>query len=337
MKRLIFLFLFSYNLFDSHAQFFLIDKNNELINIDKNISDWTDLNLNEVSDFFGKNGIEFINKSEIRDTCIVKGKFNYINSEMLYLVELIFVNKLIIGLSKKFYFIKPREKNILAITGLSKIDFINKKAENCDENLVQKYIDQSNFQFKKHDGKLISIDDNQFNLEYFFYRNKKLVLKQNKYNVNDLNFEFYQNETELKLLETHYINGINLENFNTNNIVEMVNIFLFDCNSNGIKTTKSKIEIDFVELDEQLLGLSLGKDNDNLIKIKINKKKWASSSRAKQWYVLYHELGHDVLNFEHFEGGKMMNPISEGGYSWGEFWDDRLIMFNYFLENRVTK
>lgn len=339
MKRLIISLLLLYNLLDIHAQFFLIDENNELINIDKNISDWTDLNLNEVSDFFGKNGIEFINKSEIKDTFIVKGKFNYVNPEVLYLVELIFVNKLIIGLSKKFYFIKPRETKILDKSGLSKFDFIKGKAEYRDQNLLQIFRDHSIFQFKTHDGNLISTFtfENKFNLEYFYYKNKKLFTRQTNYNVNNLDFEFYQTETEFKLLETHYINGIDIENFNTNNIVEMVNLFLFDCNSNGIKTSKSKIDIEFVELEEPLLGLSMGKDNDNLIKIKINKNKWDISSRAKQWYVLYHELGHDVLNFDHFEGGKMMSPISERGYSWSEFWNDRQIMFNYFLEHKLTK
>jgi hypothetical protein len=47
--------------------------------------------------------------------------------------------------------------------------------------------------------------------------------------------------------------------------------------------------------------------------------------------VLYHELGHDILNLKHGFGGRMMDPVSDLGYSWDEFWTARQDMFFYYL------
>ena len=46
--------------------------------------------------------------------------------------------------------------------------------------------------------------------------------------------------------------------------------------------------------------------DDSKIVIKVDPKKWQNSSKQKKWYIMYHELGHDVLNLNHGEGGKMM-------------------------------
>lgn len=53
----------------------------------------------------------------------------------------------------------------------------------------------------------------------------------------------------------------------------------------------------------------------------------------KRWYLIYHELGHDVLNLKHGEGGKMMFTFSDREYEWKEFFDDKKYMFNYITKN----
>ena len=62
-------------------------------------------------------------------------------------------------------------------------------------------------------------------------------------------------------------------------------------------------------------------------------EKWAKSSIEKRWYVLYHELGHDVLNLEHGQGGKMMFNFADKEYTWDDFFKDKDYMINFIKTN----
>ena len=43
---------------------------------------------------------------------------------------------------------------------------------------------------------------------------------------------------------------------------------------------------------------------------------------------MYHELGHDILNLRHGEGGKMMfTRPTKPNYSWEDFLNDKSVMF----------
>ena len=48
---------------------------------------------------------------------------------------------------------------------------------------------------------------------------------------------------------------------------------------------------------------------------------------TKKWYVIYHELGHDVLNLDHGEGGKMMFNFADREYTWDEFYMKKRYLF----------
>ena len=109
----------------------------------------------------------------------------------------------------------------------------------------------------------------------------------------------------------------------------MIDVFLVDCKLNGIKLQNNVIDVKFESLDDNTIGLSYAMNNDKLIKIRIDPQAWSESSAPKKWYLLYHELGHDVLNLEHGNGGKMMFNFADRGYSWSEFWEDK----NYMLNN----
>ena len=89
----------------------------------------------------------------------------------------------------------------------------------------------------------------------------------------------------------------------------------------------------FEVLESKTLGVSLGMNNDNIVVIKIDPKNWSKSSITKRWYLIYHELGHDVLNLKHGEGGKMMFTFSDREYKWEEFFEDKEYMFKYFKKN----
>jgi hypothetical protein len=99
---------------------------------------------------------------------------------------------------------------------------------------------------------------------------------------------------------------------------------------NGIK-----IKAIFTTLDKDVLALSSGFKDENNIILKVDPENWLKASSVKKWYTLYHELGHDVLNFEHGQGGRMMFNYSLDVNTWSEFNEDRDYMFNVFLKNKI--
>ena len=64
--------------------------------------------------------------------------------------------------------------------------------------------------------------------------------------------------------------------------------------------------------------------------IKVDPEKWGTASEEKRWYILYHELGHDVLNLEHGECGAMMNEYAKPDYTWSELEKDKTTMFESY-------
>ena len=56
-------------------------------------------------------------------------------------------------------------------------------------------------------------------------------------------------------------------------------------------------------------------------------------SQNKSLEQLYHELGHDVFNLNHGNGGKMMHNYAKKDFSWDDFMSDRLKMFGSFNPN----
>ena len=94
---------------------------------------------------------------------------------------------------------------------------------------------------------------------------------------------------------------------------------------------KQKITATFESLEGNILAKALGRGYNNQIVIKIDPEKWAKASSIKRWYILYHELGHDVLNLKHGEGGVMMFTYpNKANYSWEDFIRDRSTMFKYY-------
>ena len=129
--------------------------------------------------------------------------------------------------------------------------------------------------------------------------------------------------------------NIFLDDFLTNYIVDGLPNDKEIVKSSFIKDTKDmfNMRVIFETLDGNALALSYGFNDDKNIIIKVDPEKWAKASSAKRWYTLYHELGHDVLNFEHGQGGKMMFNFADRDYNWKTFEKDRNYMFKKAIEN----
>ena len=124
------------------------------------------------------------------------------------------------------------------------------------------------------------------------------------------------------------IAGNTIYDINTYDLKAMVKVFLQDCVVRGVRVSKNSIKATFVDLPRGVVALSYGQNKDKEIIIQVDPNKWEEASPSKKWYVLYHELGHDVLNLDHGNGGKMMFNYVDRDYSWKEFFIDSEYMFN---------
>ena len=166
--------------------------------------------------------------------------------------------------------------------------------------------------------------------------NSLKILKKTLSNLNNDIIVYTQaSRNELKRIEKDLIiGGRDIRNINIYDLKAMVNYFVDDCKINNINLPfTDNIIIEFVELDANVIGVSSGRNDDSVINLKIDPENWAKSSLQKKWYLLYHELGHDVLNLGHGEGGKMMFNFIDRDYKWEEFINDKNYMFNYYKNN----
>ena len=95
--------------------------------------------------------------------------------------------------------------------------------------------------------------------------------------------------------------------------------FYRDIENYGIFPKKPKTQIiKFAKLDQldnatHIHGLSYGKDDDDKIEIYINPTTWDKFNKPMRYFLMYHELSHDVLNVDDLEDlpsneGKLMYP-----------------------------
>ena len=132
---------------------------------------------------------------------------------------------------------------------------------------------------------------------------------------------------------------ININEVNNYDIPAMISAFIVDFKYYILKNNiavdlsninKGKLISKFQALKGAKIALAMGLKDDNRIEILIDPEKWKNSSSPKRWYILYHELGHDILNLEHGNGGKMMFNFADRDYNFMEFFTDKNYMFNHY-------
>lgn len=83
-------------------------------------------------------------------------------------------------------------------------------------------------------------------------------------------------------------------------------------------TRPQKMIIKFADIDKikgasHINAISYGLRNDELIEIYVNPSFWKKAKRSQKYWLMYHELSHDVLNLDDLEAvpenvGKLMYP-----------------------------
>ncbi len=196
--------------------------------------------------------------------------------------------------------------------------------------------DVEQFKYYKKDGMkdglsiVNSCSDSKWN-NYYKHSPKIVQLYRKGRQIKEISL---QNEPDFHFMtydENLNITG-NIKKISNYDLRRMVNFFLDNCKNFDIIIPNQNIKATFEELEGNTIAIAMGKDNDNEIIIKVDPENWQNSSEIKRWYILYHELGHDVLNLSHGEGGKMMFNFVEKDYSWDDFFIDRNEMFYNYLK-----
>jgi len=78
----------------------------------------------------------------------------------------------------------------------------------------------------------------------------------------------------------------------------------------GHVNTSEVILVEFSGLmPKNVLGMAIGMDADATVLIKINTKSWSELSGNQQWWLVMHELSHDILNWRHGKNRLMYTPM----------------------------
>jgi|TARA_B110000114_G_scaffold28788_1_gene29244 hypothetical protein len=343
MKTLLFIASFILTSNFLMAQEFYLNNSSKISTIYKPIqSNWSNININESYEFLDNSGFGKIRSEATDDKEYVIGTFSYENYS--FNRTLVFKEKLIVGYIDKVKFIAsciPCLDNELlrkfASNSLMKSMISENMPVHIQEDKVMKESVLNEFyKLCEKDGLynmtgdvssgLYDVSKSNYGSDFKILRSCKVELDNNKI------YEFTLSKF-VALNEGVYVMGqYNLKDIDTYDLAKMIEIFLIDCKLKGLDFPKNTIDAKFESLEENIIGLSYAKNNDQLIKIKVDPKAWGESSNPKRWYLLYHELGHDVLNLEHGNGGKMMFNFIDRGYSWSEFWEDKNYMLNNYLK-----
>lgn len=90
-----------------------------------------------------------------------------------------------------------------------------------------------------------------------------------------------------------------------------LNKYYRDLNAFGISPIKPRsISIKFVDMQyfegmTHYNGVSFGFGDDSRVEIFLNRDSWDSFNRGEKFWVMYHELSHDILNYDHTPSDKL--------------------------------
>ncbi len=325
------------------CQDFYIDNNAKAVYLGNTISpQWKDLNINESYGFLARAGYSNI-KTVTRGTLeIVSGEKMGENYKLMRLLN--FEEKLIKSYTDGIEFIQPCmpcfAKELSRRVGgntLGMESFYQSNAQTAArqdqelKDLFYKYHQQSLVRDGITGDLMGDVTDYGFNFINSVEKEDVKVIRNAKLELDEDDFYVFRSARSVELKKVNYLVGsFDLTKVNTYDLNLMIDIFLADCKNNNITILNGKVNVVFESLPGEVLGLSYGINNDSKIELKIDPNKWEIASTPKKWYLLYHELGHDVLNLNHGSGGKMMFNFADRGYSWTEFWADREYMFEAY-------
>mgnify|MGYP000565689088 CR=1 FL=1 len=144
------------------------------------------------------------------------------------------------------------------------------------------------------------------------------------------NWDFNEEKTDI------LYNEISLNSYNSDEDFSLyVEKFYRDLEYFGIYPKKPQITIiKFSRLDQMdktthIHGLSFGGNDDDRIEIYINPSTWKKFNKPLRYYLMYHELAHDVLNLDDLD----VNNSNKGNLMYPEISSYESITMDDFIES----
>ena len=92
-----------------------------------------------------------------------------------------------------------------------------------------------------------------------------------------------------------------------NNPMSYIGAFAFTGSAYGIDLKfPNEPKITYTALPKNVLAVAKAYGNDCVVELLIDSNKWEKATLIDKMYVMYHELGHDLLNFDHDQGIRLM-------------------------------
>ncbi len=316
----------------SAQSFFLTEKSDVVYTgINSNSDDWKSLDISEAPNYLRANGFEQIKTSNASGFQVYQGykTWNY-SSHARLLRSLMFKESVVVGCSDVIEFVVPC--NACLVEPMKQFAYKTwEEAKEFDQDLRRLFLKEHKKSLSS-DGVSTELygmsDDQEFSYSNSNQGNPQ-ISRNCKLTLENGSVYRYLSGRSVKLVENQYMVGDdNLKEINQYDLNKMVVVFLNDCSNHGIEIGKNEVIVSMKSLSDNLIGLSFGMNDDAKIEMVVDPQRWAEASPPKRWYILYHELGHDVLNLEHGQAGKMMFNFADKGYSWEEFWKDKEYMLN---------
>ena len=87
--------------------------------------------------------------------------------------------------------------------------------------------------------------------------------------------------------------------------------------------------LDQLDNTTHIHGLSFGHNDDSRIEIYINPSSWKQFTRPMRYFLMYHELSHDVLNLDDLD----IKPENEGKLMYPEISSYEMKSMDDFIES----
>ena len=184
-----------------------------------------------------------------------------------------------------------------------------------------------------------------------FKKHRKVIVRQTVYNyrfefekVKDYNFsltgftaaynKYMEIEAPTMKNKNKYKVANGLANVNPFNLDKYIDKFILDAKTNhnidlSYVNKRDKLIL-FKELEGETIAAAYKMNDDDNVLVLVDPENWYDANQSKRWYIIYHELGHDILNLEHGECGPMMKETANGNYSWDRLEKDKNTMFETY-------
>jgi hypothetical protein len=336
MKQLLLqitLLLASFSHSDILAQSFYLADGGKVMRtgFDEETDDWVDLNKSEAREYLTKRGFGHIKETFASGQDIVQGTKSFHGSSVPRLLRVLkFKDNVITGSGDVIEFLLPCLACVVKPMKFLSPD-LYRESEDDDRKVKSTFLKE--YKLSLHRDKIPvelrgDSDHNGFSYSSRVEKSDRIIKRNCSLKVTEYkgSMEFTSSRMVFLLDGEYHVGEYDLKSVNQYDLSLMVKVFLEDCNIHGLRFPEDEVIVSFKGLDGSNIGLSYGMNDESRIELAIDPEKWSEASAPKRWYIVYHELGHDVLNLEHGVGGKMMFNFADRGYSWDEFWEDKEYM-----------